>query len=915
MEMKDTLLMPKTDFPMRGNLPNKEPNIQDFWAKENVYHRLLEERKDAPHFILHDGPPYANGNLHMGHAMNKILKDFINRYKLMEGYRIQYVTGWDTHGLPIEQAVTKSGVKRQEKSLVEFRSICEAFAREQVEIQRTQFARLGIFTDWEQYYLTLFPKYEAEQIRIFAKMMEKGLIFRGFKTVYWSPSSESALAEAEIEYQDKKSPSIYVAFQVTDGKGSLDQDTSFVIWTTTPWTIPANLAIAVGEDYTYVVVEYEGKKYVVAEDLCGALMDKFGWENTKVIKKLKGNALEGVVTKHPLFNRNSPVVMGHHVTTESGTGVVHIAPGHGEEDFLIGKKYKLEILSPVDTKGVLTKEAGKYEGLYYEDANKEVGQDLEACGALLKLEFITHSYPHDWRTKKPIIYRATDQWFASIDSLKDELLTAIDDVKWYIPWGNVRLSNMVKNRDEWCISRQRVWGVPIPIFYAENGEAILDPSLTEHIASLFEIHGSNIWFEKSAEELLPEGYTHPESPNGRFTKETDIMDVWFDSGSSHAYIEKEYGFNYPYDVYLEGSDQYRGWFNSSLITGVATKEKAPYQSVVSHGFVLDGQGRKMSKSIGNIIDPLKLMKIYGADIVRLWVASVDYQADVRISDEILKQIAESYRKIRNTYRFLLGNLFDFSTSSLLPKEQLHEIDLFMLAQLQEYVQRTKNAYDNFEFMHVYKETLNFITNYLSAFYLDYAKDILYIESAKSLRRRQVQTTLFYILDACLRVLVPIIPHTAEEVWQEFKAIHPLENVTSVLHLTYPEILPLTQQQRQLTEKWQKIFLVREDVLKALEEARNQKIIGKSLEAHVYLVLDPSYQNALASLESDLKQLFIVSGVTFAEHEEMQKFQTGKIKVVAFDGVVCPRCWNHFAASAVNSEGLCHRCEAVVQEYK
>ncbi|EAC7341478.1 isoleucine--tRNA ligase, partial [Listeria monocytogenes] len=676
MEYKDTLLMPKTDFPMRGNLPNKEPEWQAKWEEEKLYEKIQEKNAERPTYILHDGPPYANGEVHMGHALNKTIKDIIVRYKSMAGFRSPYVPGWDTHGLPIETAIAKKGVKRKEMSIAEFRKLCAEYAMKQVDGQRTGFKRLGINGDWENPYITLLPEYEAEQIKVFGEMAKKGYIYKGKKPVYWSPSSESALAEAEIEYQDKTSASIFVAFKVTDGKGVLDEGTNIVIWTTTPWTIPANMGITVNPDLDYVVIESAGEKYVVAEALLPSLREKLGFEDATVVKTVRGSELDRVVTKHPFYDRDSLVMNGEHATAEAGTGAVHTAPGHGEDDFLIGKKYDLEILAPLDDRGVFTEEAPGFEGVFYDTANKMVTEKLEEVGALLKMEFITHSYPHDWRTKKPVIFRATAQWFASIDAFRDDLLAAVKGVNWTPAWGETRLFNMVRDRGDWVISRQRAWGVPLPIFYAENGEAIITDETINHISELFREHGSNVWFERDVKDLLPAGFTHPGSPNGEFTKETDIMDVWFDSGSSHqAVLNARPELSRPADLYMEGSDQYRGWFNSSLTTAVAITGEAPYRNVLSHGFALDGEGRKMSKSLGNTLLPGKVIKQLGADIVRLWVASVDYQADVRVSDEILKQVSEVYRKIRNTMRFLLGNINDFNpTTNTVSYENLREVD-------------------------------------------------------------------------------------------------------------------------------------------------------------------------------------------------------------------------------------------------
>ncbi|MCY8577052.1 isoleucine--tRNA ligase, partial [Bacillus haynesii] len=732
MDYKDTLLMPKTDFPMRGNLPNREPEIQGKWEDMDIYNLVQKRTEGRPMFVLHDGPPYANGDIHMGHALNKVLKDFIVRSRSMSGYHAPYVPGWDTHGLPIETALTKNKkVKRKEMTVAEFRKLCEEYAWQQIEGQKTQFKRLGVRGDWENPYVTLKPEFEAQQIKVFGEMAKKGYIYKGKKPVYWSPSSESALAEAEIEYHDKRSPSIYVAFDVKDGKGVLTNGEKIIIWTTTPWTIPANLGIAVHPELEYSVVAAGGGRYVMASALIESVAKAIGFEDHEVVQTVKGKDLEHIVAVHPLYGRDSLVMLGEHVTTDAGTGCVHTAPGHGEDDFIIGQKYGLDVLCPVDEKGHMTSEAPGFEGLFYDQANKPITEQLEEKGALLKLDFITHSYPHDWRTKKPTIFRATAQWFASIKDFRDELLDAVKETKWVPEWGETRLYNMIRDRGDWCISRQRAWGVPIPVFYAENGEPIITDETIDHVSELFRKHGSNIWFEKEANELLPEGFTHPGSPNGKFTKEQDIMDVWFDSGSSHqAVLEERDDLVRPADLYLEGSDQYRGWFNSSISTAVAVTGKAPYKGVLSHGFALDGEGRKMSKSLGNVVVPAKIMNQFGADILRLWVASVDYQADVRVSDAILKQVAEVYRKIRNTFRFLHGNIADFDPAKdAIAVEDLREVDQYILIKLNSLIEKVKKAYEEYDFAVIYHAVHNFCAIELSSFYMDFAKDVVYIEHA------------------------------------------------------------------------------------------------------------------------------------------------------------------------------------------
>lgn len=680
---------------------------------------------------MHDGPPYANGNLHMGHALNKILKDFINRYKTMQGFYTPYVPGWDTHGLPIEQALTKKGVKRKEMTTAEFRDKCQAFAMEQIDIQKKDFLRLGVNGDFDNPYITLKPEYEAAQIRLFGEMADKGLIYKGKKPVYWSPSSESSLAEAEIEYHDKRSASIYVAFDVKDSKGIVADDAKFIIWTTTPWTLPSNVAITVHPELTYVQMNVDGTRYIIAEALVDAVAEQLGWDKEAVVreKDFKGSELEYIEAQHPFIDRISLIINGEHVTTDAGTGCVHTAPGHGEDDFIVGQKYGLEVISPLDDKGVFTAEGGPFEGMFYDKANQAVTELLTEKGALLKLDFITHSYPHDWRTKKPVIFRATPQWFASISKVRQDILDAIEDTKFKVDWGKTRIYNMIRDRGEWVISRQRVWGVPLPVFYAENGDIIMTKETVYHVADLFEQHGSNIWFERDAKDLLPEGFTHPGSPNGEFTKEQDIMDVWFDSGSSHrGVLETRPELSFPADMYLEGSDQYRGWFNSSITTSVATRGRSPYKMLLSHGFVMDGEGKKMSKSLGNVIVPDTIVKQKGADIARLWVSSVDYLADVRISDEILNQVADVYRKIRNTLRFLLGNINDYNPATdRIAEADLLEVDRYILNRLREFTAGTLDHYESFDYLNIYQEVQNFINVELSNFYLDYGKDILYIE--------------------------------------------------------------------------------------------------------------------------------------------------------------------------------------------
>ncbi|MCI6764246.1 isoleucine--tRNA ligase [bacterium] len=906
MDYKETLLMPKTEFQMKGNLPENEAIQRAKWEEMDLYNKVREKNKGRKPFVLHDGPPYANGSIHIGHAMNKILKDFVNRYAMMSGRDMIYIPGWDTHGLPIEQAVTNSGVDRKSLSKAEFRNICEEYAKKQIATQMEGFKKLNVLADWDNYYATFQHELEAKQIEVFATMAKKGLIFKGMKPVYWSPSSESALAEAEIEYKDRTDASIFVAFPVEEGNEYVQKGDNLVIWTTTPWTLPGNTAIAVGADFDYVKVEVDGKNYVVASMLLDSLKNDFKWENVKVLETFLGSKLEGVKYHHVFMDRISPVVLGDEVTLDAGTGLVHTAPSYGDADFILGKKYNLEMVFGIDDDGKLNKESGEFAGLYFEDANKAVITKLNELGVLLCVKSITHSYPHDWRTKKPVVFRATAQWFCSIAPIKDEILNEIENnIKWHPEWGKVRLHNMIEGRGDWCISRQRVWGVPLPIFYNEDGSPILDYDVMMHVADLFREHGSNYWFEKDAKDLLPEGYTNPASPNGKFTKEQDIMDVWFDSGTTHTGVLCARGLDYPADVYLEGSDQYRGWFNSSLICGVAMHGQSPYKECISHGFTLDAKGNKMSKSLGNGIDPLEEIKKRGADVLRLWVSSTDYTEDVRIGDEILKQVQESYRKIRNTYKFMLGNLNNFDPSKDAVKyEDMLPYDKYMMNELSNYVKDIKSYYEKYEYQNVYKTTNNFITFKLSNFYLDFTKDILYIEKEDSLVRRSVQTVLYNILKDLVVLLAPILPYTSEEVYRFI----PGEKLESV-HLNDMPEAPTYEFDSKL---WELFFDVKDDVFKALEEARNEKVIGSSLEAEVKLNLGEKYKPVREQLEKYLHQLLIVSKVEFTDDETLPKASTIRVEVLKSNGQKCNRCWNY--VDELDGD-ICHRCSEILKETK
>ena len=894
-DYKETLFMGKTNFEMRGNLNNKEPQIQQKWKDIDLYNKVIKKNEGKKEYTLHDGPPYANGDIHLGHALNKILKDFVVRYKNMNGFKSVYIPGWDTHGLPIENALQKSGVSRKDKSTAEFRKLCEEYAYKQVERQKKGFERLGVLGDFDNPYITLQHDFERDQILVFAKMAEKGLIYKGLKPVYWSPSSESALAEAEIEYKDITSKSIFFKFPIVNGEGQYE-NASYMVWTTTPWTLPCNLAVAAGPMIEYVLFDSNKGKMICASDLLESLSNKLSLENVKILDRKFGKDLLNLKYKHPLYDRIQPTINADYVTTTDGTGFVHIAPGYGEEDYMAGKEYGLDIMVAVDSKGYQTKEAGKYAGMFYDDSEDAIIKDLEECGALLLLDPITHSYPHDWRTKKPVIFRATPQWFASIDPIKDDILEAIKNVNWNPKWGDIRISNMIRDRHDWCISRQRAWGVPIPVFYAEDGTEILDQEVLKHVADLFGEFGSNVWFEREAKDLLPEGFTHPASPNGIFRKENDIMDVWFDSGSSYMLLNRR-GLQYPADLYLEGSDQYRGWFNSSIITAVATTGMAPYKTVVSHGFTLDGQGRKMSKSLGNTVDPIKVCNESGADILRLWVASVEYRADMPLSKDILKQVSESYRKIRNTIRFLLSNTSDFNPNDALAYDNLELVDKYMHIKLQKFIKEIKNNYDNFDFGEVYRNVNSYITNTLSAFYLDFTKDILYIEDPKSNKRLSTQTVFYEILVSLIKLLTPILPHTMSEAYDNL-AYKEAEDV-------YLTDMPQeeTNLDIDLEKKFDKFMEYRDIVLKALEEARANKIIGKSFNAKLTITLDDEAKKVFMPIEEDAKQLLIVSQLEF---KEGNKFD---VLVEPATGCTCARCW--MIVPVCNEDELCPRCASII----
>ena len=916
MDYSKTLNLPKTDFPMRAQLPKREPEILRKWEEMDLEGKIRTSGKGKEKFILHDGPPYANGDIHIGHVLNKVLKDIIVKFKRMQGYDSSYVPGWDTHGLPIEHQIIKTKkIKRHETDVLEFRRMCRDYALKYVAIQREQFKRLGIGGDWDNPYLTLSPTFEARQIEVFGEMARKGYIYKGLKPVFWCPSCETALAEAEIEYNDRRSPSIYVKFPIKDDQGKFeDIENAFVlIWTTTPWTIPANYAIAVHPEFDYLLAEIGGDKLLFAVGLLEEALRVAGTTEYQVLKMFKGAELEDIVCYHPLYDRDSRFVLGDHVTLEQGTGCVHTAPGHGQDDYELGLKYNLPIFAPMDNKGVFTAEAKQFAGLGYADANKAVTEALEKEGLLLHMEFIKHQYPHCWRCKKPVLFRATEQWFASIEGFRQDVLQAIKDVRWIPAWGEDRMANMVIDRGDWCISRQRVWGVPIPIFYCRDcQEAIIEEKTIKSIAAIFQAEGSDAWFIKDSSELLPAGYTC-RCGGKSFRKETDIMDVWFDSGSSHAAVcDVREELAWPADMYLEGNDQYRGWFQSSLLTAVATRGKAPYRITLAHGWVVDGNGKKMSKSQGNVIAPEKIIKEVGADVLRLWVSSADFKSDVRVSAAILKQLAEVYRKIRNTSRFLLGNCFDFDpVKDSLPYSELTELDRFALHRLQNLVQDVTNAYESYEYHHLFHAIHNFCVVDMSNFYLDVLKDRLYVSPSVSRSRRSAQTVMYEILTTLVKLMAPVLSFTAEEIWQHL----PKKEAESVQLVSWPKLREEYLNQ-DLAKKWQAMLQVREKVTLFLEEMRQRKEIRSSLEARVEIY--PGTEKVFKDLEGfrdDLAELFIVSECQL--HPFSDNGEEIKIKIAKAAGEKCPRCWIYSEEISTDEDypGLCPRCVSVVGEMR
>lgn len=928
MDYNKTLNLPKTDFPMRASLPQREPEFLKKWNENDQYKKLMDYNEGKPLFVLHDGPPYANGDIHIGHALNKTLKDFIVRYKNMTGFKSPFVPGWDTHGLPTELAARKKAGITAESNIsdLELRKICRDTALGYVNLQRESFKRMGIIAEWDNPYITLKKEFEQEQIKVFANMASKGYIYKGLKPVYWCSDCNTALAEAEIEYAEDPCHSIYVKFKVTEDFGKLTalgaelDKTYFVIWTTTTWTLPANVAICVGPNYEYSILKANGEYYVMATDLAPVAMADAGITDYETVGIIRGDELEYMKTAHPFIDRTSLVIVGDHVTLESGTGCVHTAPGHGVDDFIVCKKYpEIPIVVPVDNKGVLTEEAGQFAGLTTEEANKPIAEYLDKIGALFALKKIKHQYPHCWRCHKPVIFRATSQWFCSVDDFKDAAVKAAEDVKWYPEWGKDRLQSMVLERADWCISRQRKWGVPIPVVYCKDcGKEIIDDGVMQKVSDIFGKEGSDAWYAHDAEYFLPEGFKCPHcgKSNG-FEKESDIMDVWFDSGSSHAAVcRKRPYLKWPADVYLEGADQYRGWFQSSLLTSVAAGDGAPYKQIITHGWTVDGEGRKMSKSLGNGIAPQEIISKYGADILRLWVASADYHADIRISPEILKQISDNYRKLRNTARYCLGNLYDFDPDKdMVSNDELEELDKYALMKLDEVIAIARKGYDEYEYHTTAHALHNFCVVDMSNFYFDVLKDRLYTTAPDSKSRRAAQTVLYKVLDALTLILTPILAFTCDEIWTAMKH-DKSRNPEGPLFNSIPTA-DYIETDEAFIAKWDRIHEIRTDVQKALELARNEKVIGKPLEAKVTLYADGELADFLKSELESLPEIFITSAVEIADGEGEFKGEVKGLSITVnkADGEKCERCWKFSDTVGQDSEHptLCAHCAETMKQ--
>ena len=925
MDYKNTIITPKTDFPMRAGLPQREPGMLEHWNKIDVYRLMLEKNEGKPAFILHDGPPFSNGDIHMGHALNKTLKDFIVRSHAMRGYYTPYVPGWDNHGMPIESAIIKKNkLNHKAMPIPEFRNACQAFAQDFIDRQMSGFRRLGVLGDWQHPYKTMDKAFEAEEVKVFGEMYRKGYIYKGLKPVYWCPKDETALAEAEIEYQDDPCTSIYVKFALKDTKGKLEAGNTYVIiWTTTTWTLPGNLAIALNPQESYVVVKAaNGERYLVAEALLEKTMKAGGIEEYEIVERHEGRYFEYMTAQHPFLPRESLLVCADYVTMDSGTGCVHTAPGFGADDYQTCRRYNIDLIVPVDDRGRQTEAAGKYAGLRYDESNAVILADLKESGALFASEEFTHSYPHCWRCKSPIIFRATPQWFCSVESFKDEAVAACDNVKWLPAWGKDRMVAMIRDRADWCISRQRRWGLPIPVFYCDDcHKPVCNEESIDAVAKLFEKEGSNAWFDRPAADILPEGFTCPHCGGKHFTQETDTLDGWFDSGSTHvAAMQRDQGF-WPADMYIEGGDQYRGWFQSSLLVAVGALGKgAPYRECLTHGWTVDGEGKAMHKSLGNGVDPADLIRDFGADIVRLWAASADYRADVRCSKEIFKQLSQNYLKFRNTARYCLGNLDGFDAEHLVAPEDMLELDRWAVTKLNELIRTAFEAYDNYEF-HVLTHAINdFCVVELSSFYLDILKDRLYCESRNGLKRRSAQTALYLIVDAMARMFAPILPFTCDEIWQAMphRAGDDVRNVVLNEMVQPYEAYALDAASMA---RWDTLIALRSDVNGVLEQARADKRIGKALEAHVALCArDEVAAKALETVKDmDLTALLLVSDVILTDDDPDAANVTGsgtafpglRIEVRNAEGVKCPRCWMH--STKANADGLCPRCAAVVAE--
>jgi isoleucyl-tRNA synthetase len=922
MDYKDTLNLPKTDFPMKANLSRKEPELLKMWEDMNIYDKIRQALKGRKTYILHDGPPYANGNIHLGTALNKVIKDIVIKSKNMSGFDSIYVPGWDCHGLPIEHQVEKElGNKKREMSHADIRRFCRSFANKFVSIQREQFKRLGVFGEWDNPYLTMSYDYEAATVEEFGKLYFNGDVYKGKKPVYWCASCKTALAEAEVEYCDHTTPSIYVKFKIISDISAVrpklkGQIVSMVIWTTTPWTIPPNQAIAVHKDFIYVAVKVNGETLILAKELLDYCMNAFGYKNYKVLDEFPGSVLEGLKCKHPLYERESLIILAPFVTLDAGTGCVHIAPGHGQEDYEIGMKYGLDNYAPVNDDGRYTPDVKYFAGQFVFDANGAVIKKLDEVGALLGHVDIEHSYPHCWRCKNPIIFRSTEQWFISMEknNLRQKTLDAIDKVQWLPAWGRDRISGMIKARPDWCISRQRLWGVPITMFSCDNCKSdLMTEEIMKHVLKLVNEFGADVWFEREAKDLLPTGTVCSSCQGDKFTKETDILDVWFDSGVSHAAVlEKRPNLSSPADMYLEGSDQHRGWFHSSLLESVGTRGRAPYRTVLTHGFVVDGEGKKMSKSMGNVIDPEEIIDKHGAEILRLWVAAEDYTQDIRISDEILARLVEAYRRIRNTSRFILGNLYDFEPGCLVSYHDMEEIDRWVLHKLQELIQRVREAYNQYQFHLAFFTLHNFCTVDLSALYLDVLKDRLYTSRAESKQRRSAQSAMYIILDAMTRLLAPILSFTAEEIWLSLPFYDGKE---TCVHLTqFPKVNP-EYMDMNLVESWGTMIALKGEISRAIEIARKKKAIGHSLDARVDISPPGDLRSFLEMHLGDFKTLLILSQINIVDEGDIidpyisTEFAGLTIGVKRARGKKCDRCWVYSETVGANHEhpAICERC--------